>query len=150
MGQTLGNAYDAVYKAALECFDKAKSNGRASIRGENSYEKTGYSKLFRQLCANQAPPCSLRKIGKELTGNMNRIHEEFRTQWEPVFNRLKSNPPNYNAFREQNVKYVNGTSAGDRLPNATQLQHAARASKGTASGIDGWLPAELALLPRAA
>jgi len=64
-----------------------------------------------------------------------------------VFNRLKANPPDYGTFVERYGKYLRYNEAGDRLPNAAELHEAAKRSKGTAAGIDGWLPAEVALLP---
>ena len=74
------------------------------------------------------------------------IHEEFAMKWETALNRLKDDQPNYYTFMHQYGKYVKGTAAGDRLPNAVELQNAATKSKGAAAGIDGWVPAELARL----
>ena len=130
--------------------NRSKENRRARTRETNSNASNGYSKLFQQLRANQAPPCSLLRIGNALTGNMEKIHEEFASRWEEVFNRLKSNPPDYDTFVGRYGKYLKCNEAGDRLPNATELHEAAKRSKGTAAGIDGWLPAEVALLPLAA
>jgi hypothetical protein len=138
--------HDANAIRATEC----KRVYRNDVHKKNSDATNGHSKLFRQLRANQAPPCSLIKIGDRLTGNMSNIHEEFASKWECVYNRLRNEPPCYNNFKECYAKYITGTQAGDLLPDAQQLQKVARRSKGTAPGADGWLPSELATLPLSA
>ena len=110
--------YKIITQEAIKRADVAKYKRRAEIRRENSDATKGYSKLFRQLRANQAPPCSLLKIDGTLTGDMGKIHEEFATKWETVFNRLRNTPPNYDEFLRDYGQYVYGTEAGDLLPNA--------------------------------
>ena len=150
MGSGLAQAYAIVARITFKRGEVQKNTARANTKRENSNAGNGYSKLFRQLRANQAPPCSLLKINGEHTSDMGRIHKEFGTKWEEVFNRLKNKPPNYEAFRGKYAKYLAGTDAGDLLPNANQLRDAARRSKGTAPGVDGWMPSELAILPQSA
>jgi len=138
----LEQIYKEVAQIAITNAETSKGEKKALIYEANSNGTQGYKMLFRRLRANQAPPCSLLRIGDNLTGNMSKIHEEFASRWEPVFNRLKHNPPNYDDFASRYGKYIKCTEAGDRLPNAQDLHEAARRSKGTAAGIDGWLPAD--------
>ena len=60
---------------------------------------------------------------------MSRIHEEFASQWEKVYNRLRANPPSYEQFKHKYGKYTGGPQAGDLLPTGAQLHNAALALK---------------------
>ena len=82
----LAQAYAIVAKTITERGEIQKRIAGASRRKENSNASKGYSKLFRQLRANQAPPCSLLKVDGENTSDMGKIHNEFAGRWEEVFN----------------------------------------------------------------
>ena len=84
----VAQVYKMVAKTTVEYASARKENAKTNIRRANSDAANGYSKLFRQLKANQAPPVSLLKVDGRLTGDMGKIHEEFAAKWEVFFNRL--------------------------------------------------------------
>ena len=108
MGSGLAQAYAIVARITFKRGEVQKHIARANTKRENSNAGNGYSKLFRQLRANQAPPCSLLKIDGEHTSDMGRIHKEFGAKWAEVFNRLKHQLLNYEVFRGKYAEVPGG------------------------------------------
>ena len=69
------------------------------------------------------------KTDKGLTANLPTILGEFVDKWDSVYNRLKNQPPDYDAFRRQYAQYMQNPSAGDLRPNGEQLEAAAKKAK---------------------
>ena len=86
----LTQVYTTVTKLATKCAQANRENAKANVKKANSDAASGYKRLFRQLKANQAPPCSLLKITGVLTGDMGKIHQEFATKWEVICKRLRN------------------------------------------------------------
>ena len=67
----------------------------------------------------------------QLTSNSAEIMQSFVKQWETVYNRLETAPPEYTEFEEHYCDYIHFLPTGDLTPNAEQLQAAAARAKPT-------------------
>ena len=83
------------------------------------------------------------------TAKIARLHELLQEYWSKIYNKHKSSPPLWEDFHDffgQYVVYRAGAPEGP--PDARLLwDQAQKAKPHAASGMDGWRPCELRLLP---
>ena len=91
--------------------------------------------------------------GGELTTDTRRVEELFRDTWQPIFNCAENiPPPSWERFAPKfhdHLTPLNAVNGGYFIAKELAAQ-AARFNNGAVGGVDGWLPAELRLLPHGA
>ena len=79
------------------------------------------------------------------------MHQAFADTWSAIYSRLKSNPPDFDAFVREFGDAIECNPTGDLGPTAEQMHsRAAAARDDSAAGLDALKPVELKLLPLAA
>ena len=86
----------------------------------------------------------------KLTTDTRRVEELFRDTWQPIFNRAKNvPPPNWEQFEAKYQNYLTPLRPvnAEHFAAKELAAQAARFNNGAVGGVDGWLRAELRLLP---
>ena len=108
---------------------RGRTQRRQIMRTTLNNLQNGHTAFFATLRAEQFRPTSVLKTDKGLTANLPTIPSEFVEKWDGVYNRLKNQPPNYDAFHRKYVEYMHNPPAGDLRPNGKQLEAAAKKAK---------------------
>ena len=151
--QKLSNAKESCVKMR-----KAEAQQARHDRSENTKSKLDPANdpharaLYQHIRKERTPPTTTMwdQANEQYTSNTNKIIELIQDAWEPVFNRHRQEPPEWNQFEEKYGQYFNNwTTAPTDTPSADQLHNQARKMRAQSSpGYDGWRPAELRILPR--
>ena len=128
---------------------EASKNRRDIMNGDGVEAELEICRALRQS-RRVAQPATIQNDSED--GFITKVGDKLAAMtkaWEPVYNRLKNQPPDWDRFEMEYGQYLPDAGGIDEcIPRANDLHTKARkCTEDSAAGSDGWAPKELRRLP---